>query len=540
MGAEYDIFGIDEPVPDIFEGVVKRPLAVRRAEAVARAKDNLIDYLRLLHEDPSDPLDPDKTRYQAAMHHKFLATALEKVEAGTVRRLIINMPPRHGKTELVSRGLPAWALGRNTRRSVLLTTYSGEFARDLGSQVKNNILHPATAEVFPALQLRADSKASNRLVTTDNGMFFAVGQGGAITGRGGDILLVDDPIKNAQEARSKLKRETLWAWFNDVFSTRTMTDEAAIVIIMTRWHEDDLVGRLIDPHNPHYDAKTAKQWHVLNCPALAEKNDMLGRKPGRPLWPQRFSQKYLKSIERQNPLGFSALYQGRPSPETGSFFDKNSLLTYASMSEIPDDVRDYCASDHAVSTEESANNSCMIPAGLDSNGVLWIYPDIFWKRADSMTQVNAMIHLMKKYRFLFWWAERGHITKSIGPFLRKRMAQEQAICAIREVVPSTDKMQRAQSIHGRISMGLVRFPAFAEWWGDAKRELLQFPYGSNDDFVDTMSLLGLGMQLQSNLPKITPATPVDPRYKVGTLEWVKRQSQHEQLQQQRRKALAGW
>jgi predicted phage terminase large subunit-like protein len=243
-------------------------------------------------------------------------------------------------------------------------------------------------------------------------------------------------------------------------------------------------------------------------------------------------------LQSQDPRGFNALYQGRPSADTGSFFNEKDLLVYGSFSDLPKNLRYYVASDHALGLTQEHDKTCCIPIGVDEEGTAWVHPDIFWDRQDTHTTVQRMIRMIKSFKPLFWWAENGHITKSIGPFLRREMVEQQAVCALIEMTPIHDKLQRAQSIHGRISLGRVRFPAFAQWWPDAKRQILQFPYGANDDFVDAMSLLGLGLQQQ-----IRAAPPPKEEAKgpaIGTVGWVKWQAEKENRFLNQHRNTAGW
>ena len=510
----------------------------RRLDAIKAAKKHLLPFVKLLHDDPAHSDDPAYSRYEVKPHHELIAKTLEKIEAGKLTRVIISMPPRHGKTELVTKSFIPWYMGRNPMNSVIGATYSDQFAGDLGREIKSNILHPAFVQTFDQMTLKSDSKAANRMMNDKGGSIFMVGRNSAITGRGGHLIVLDDPIKNRLEADSKTVREGLWTWFTQVLMTRLMTDTSSILIVQTRWHEDDLIGRLTDPYNPKYDPREAAKWHILDLPALAGKKDPLKRQPGEALWPERFGVDYLTSIQNTDPRGFSALYQGKPSADTGAFFEERDLQVYGSLADLPKNLRWYIASDHAVSTAQDADYTCMIPVGVDEEGMIWVSPEVWWKRADTKTVVDAMIHLIKRFKPLFWWAEKGHITKSIGPFLRKEMVERQAICALHEVQPTNDKLQRAQSIHGRISLGRVRFPSFATWWPDAKRQMLQFPYGANDDFVDTLSLIGLGLQMQVHAR--APAKKELDSPPVGTLSWVKWQSDQEKKTLNHHNQTSGW
>ena len=273
---------------------------------------------------PTTAPTPARSAYEVARHHRVIAAALEEVEAGRIKRLIISCPPRHGKTRLASMLFPAWYLGRNPRKSVVFATYNDKYAIDIGGVVKTMMQSPLYAHVFPELELAYGGAATDRLRIAGGGDMFCVGVGGTLTGRGGDINLIDDPIKNRQEADSIVVRDKLWNWYQNVFRTRMMTKDAALVIIATRWNEDDLIGRHIDPTNPYYNEEEAATWKIINLPALAEDDDPLGRPIDEPLWPARFDTKFLLDQRRSDPRGFTALYQGRPTPAEGSFFKSTS------------------------------------------------------------------------------------------------------------------------------------------------------------------------------------------------------------------------
>ena len=506
--------------------------AAKRMLACRRAKDDLLSFTRLLMPDPEDVDDADRSRYDTAKHHEVIAAALQEVEAGRMPRLIVTIPPRHGKSQLCSKAFPAWFMGRDPYRQMIVASYSATMAEDFGREVRAYMQTAAYRQIFPRCELRKGGAAADRIQTVEGGIAAFVGAGGALTGRGADCLLIDDPVKDREDADSPTMRDKLWSWFTDVAMTRLMGGMGRVVIIMTRWHEDDLVGRLTDPSNRFYNHEEAKQWKILHLPALAEDGDIMGRKKDEPLWPGRITKDFLISQRRLNPRGFAALYQGHPTPDTGDFFKSDWLVTYTPM-QLPKNLRYYIASDHAVSAQQERDATVLLPVGVDEDDNIWVLPDVWWRRAETDDVVDAMLDLMRAKRPLIWWAEKGHITKSIGPFLRKRMQEEGIYSAIEEVTPAKDKQTRAQAIRGRMSMGKVRFPGFAPWWEAARNELLKFPAGKHDDFIDALAYIGLG------LGRIHSATaPVAPKKTVqtGSLEWVKWSAK----QEAKRKMLANF
>lgn len=425
--------------------------------------------------------------------------------------------PTHN-TELASKRFISFFAGHNPGKSVIFGTYNDKFSQDIGRAVRDVIQHPATKQAFPELALKDDSAASDRLETTQGGVLAFVGRGGTTTGRGADLFVIDDPFKDSAEADSPTIRASAWTWFNRVAATRLMTDQGAIVIIGTRWHPDDLIGRLTDPLNDFYDPEEAKSWHMIELPALARDDDVLGRQPGEALWPSRFGVSFLHSIQRRDPRGFSALYQGRPNPDGGTFFEEAWLKTYE-PNQLPGALRIYAASDHAVSLARGSDKTCLLAVGVDTEDTIWVLPDLIWRQMNAEYAVDNMLTMMRKHKPLLWWAERSHISKSIGPFLRKRMIEEQVFCTIVEVTPIADKQTRAQSIQGRMAMGKVRWPARAPWWPAARDELLRFPHDQHDDLVDAISYIGLGLTSQVAAPTFRAVRT----NKEGTFGWLKEQ-----------------
>ena len=512
---------------------------LRRKKAILSARDDLISFAQYMTPVPDTPDDVTASLYRPAKHHRVLGAALEEVEKGVYSRLQVSMPPRHGKTKLSSHLFPAWYVGRHPEKSIIVATYGEKFAWDHGRAVRDLIESPLYKQVFPRTRLKVGSASQERLETEQGGILFFLGRGSGATGRGADVILLDDPTKDRKEADSPTIREDLWKWYTQVLQTRLMTKGGRIVIIQTRWHEDDLIGRLTDPTNSCYSVSEATKWRVIDMPALAREKDVLGRKPGQALWPERFDEEYLDTIRQTDVRGFQALYQGRPTPEEGSFFKAVNLRTYARMNIMPhrEKLRYYAASDHAVSLEQGRDKTCLMVVGVDEHDQMWVQPDLFWKQADTSLVVETMVILMDKYKPLFWWAEKGHISKSIGPFLRKRMLEKRVFCSIDELTPINDKQTRAQPVQARMSMMKLVFPGFAHWWAEAHDQMLKFPQGAHDDFVDTLSLFGMGLFKMRGryAPSKEKKEP-----KLYTYGWVIESAEKERKREKEDLVTGGW
>ncbi len=259
------------------------------------ARRHLIDFTQY-----TNPL------YRPAAHHRRICDRLEAIERGEIDRLMIFMPPRHGKSELASKRFPAWCLGREPKRQIIGASYNSDLATDFGRNVRNIVAEREFAEVFPEVSLAPDSRAANRLNTNHGGAYVAAGVGTAVTGRGADIALIDDPFKDREEADSERRRDLVWDWYRSTLFTR-LTPGGAIVLIQTRWHEDDLAGRLL--------AHDGAQWEVLELPAIDA--------AGEALWPKWYDLPTLERIRRTiGPREWSALYQQRPAPDEGTYFQR--------------------------------------------------------------------------------------------------------------------------------------------------------------------------------------------------------------------------
>ena len=514
----------------------KRISAAKRAKAAVEARDDFLKFVKFTMPDIEDPEDVELSTFKDAKHHRALAKVLEKVEKGHIPRLIVTLPPRHGKTELISRRFIPWLLGKGPYRNIIFATYNEPFSQDVGGDCRNIMQSPSFKQVFPKFRFRLGGLSREKLQAAEGGMAAFVGRGGSITGRGADILIIDDPIKDAEEAMSPTLRQKLWDWFTQVAMTRLMTKFAAVVVVHTRWHEDDLIGRITDPSNPCYSEDEAAKWKIINLPAIALDEDPLGRQQGEALWPERFDLEFLNAAKQLDARGFSALYQQRPTPDDGDLFRADWLVHYE-KSELPSDLRIYAASDHAIGEDKTRNDATvMIVGGVDKYGDIYIL-DVWWEKQGADKQVEAMLRLAKQHKPLLWFAEKGHISKAIGPFLRKRMQEERVYFSVEEVTPIGNKVQRAQSIMGRMSMKKVKFPKFAPWVMRAREELLKFPNARHDDFVDALAWLGRAVDRMAS-PTVAKVERNTEQY--GTLGWLKADAAYREKQQRLAAALKGW
>lgn len=511
------------------EGFRRERIELRRVLKARAARDNLLDFIEFTTPDHEAWDDPDRSAYKAAAHHKAICQDVQDFIEGKwpeFEILILTMPPRHGKSEIVSRRLPAWLAGRSPRENGVVATYNDDFAADFGDDVRRIINSARFKEVFPDFKLAKGGTAKDRLKTTQAGQLSFVGRGGSLTGRGAHWSVYDDLIKDDKEASSKAIRDQAWNWFTRVAMTRRMGAKR-VIMTFTRWHGDDPIGRLTDPENEFYSERLALRTKIINLPAIAEQDDPLGRRPGGALWPDgpdRFDEDFLATQQALDPIGFSSLYQQRPTVEDGILFRRENVRLYI-PDELPEDLRYYCASDHAVTTEQRSDLSCLVKVGVDRNDHLWLV-DLWWQKARTDVVVEAMLTMGSGRRApLIWWAEKGHISKSIGPFLKKRMLETNRIFNLVEVTPAGDKEQRAQAISARMSLGRVHIPA-GQWWTDrAVNELLAFPNGRHDDFVDAMAYIGLGLRSQVRASPVAATKAAEPRY--GTFDWLRQQQRRD-------------
>lgn len=418
-----------------------------------------------------------KPDFQTAHHHKVITEKLEAVERGEIDRLMIFAPPRHTKSELASRRFPAWYLGRNPNKQIITATYAGDLASDFGRDVRNIVREREYSNLFPDVSLRDDSKAANRWHTNKGGVYVSVGVGGAITGRGADIALIDDPLKNRKDADSETIRDSIWDWYTSTLYTRLMPG-GAIVLIQTRWHEDDLAGRLLEQQKHGGD-----QWEIINLEAITNE----GTDKEEALWPAWYPIEALKRIQANvGAREFSALYQQKPQPEEGVYFKREWFNRYT-LGEHPKNTNPYGAGDYAVSDGEGDFSEEGI-IEVDSDKNIW-FTDWWSGQTSPDVWISTTIDLMLKHNPEVWLAESGVIRKATEPYLRSTMEQRNAWTVLEWLTTSGDKRAMARSFQGMAAAGKVYIPLCE--WGDALiDQLIRFDSGVYDDKVDVCGLFG--------------------------------------------------
>lgn len=410
-------------------------------------------------------------KFQPGAHHRKIAEALERVERGEIDRLMIFAPPRHTKSELASRRFPAWYLGRHPDRQIITTTYADAFAQDFGRDVREIVSCPEFGRLFDGFSLAADSSAKNRWHTNHGGVYFAVGVGGPITGRGAHLALIDDPIKNRQDAESQVIRETVWHWYTSTLRTRLMPG-GAIVLICTRWHEDDLAGRLLDRA-----ARGGENWETVSLPAIDGE--------GNALWPEWYPRTELDRIRASvGPRDWLSLYQQTPTADVGTYFQKDWLRRYTDR---PKELNVYITGDFAVS-DEMGDYTELAVWGVDSADN--IYAIDWWSgRKTADVWIERLLDFVERYNPLHFVGEGGPIRRAVEPWLSRRMRERGAFVVPVWLPSNADKPAMARSFQGMCANGRVYFP-HTDWAERVVDQLLRFPGGRFDDAVDACSLLG--------------------------------------------------
>lgn len=449
------------------------------------AKNHLLPFIMRFNES-----------YEPGWVHKDICEKLEWFSAAVAAkqspRLMIFMPPRHGKSEIGSRSFPAWHLGRYPHHEFIGCSYGSDLANGFSRKVRDVVKDPAFQSVFPSCVVNKDSQSVEAWLTTKGGGYAAAGVGGPITGRGAHVLVIDDPIKNRDAAESATNRESVWDWYTSTAYTR-LAPGGGVLLILTRWHDDDLAGRLLKK----MAEGEGDEWVVVEYPAQAVQDELF-RKAGDPLHAERYDNEALERIKRAvGPRDWQALYQQNPTPEDGDYFNKDMFQWYGPQDIPPySEMNFYTAWDFAIGEKEQNDYSVGITVGVDKHDRTFVV-DVQRGHWGTMELVDKVLEVYKTWRPAITGLERGHIEMTLRPFIDKRIREERLTSFyIEELNPGKrDKVARARSIQGRMQQGLVFFRKNCNATAALVAEMMRFPNGIHDDCVDGMAWIGQMLSL---------------------------------------------
>ncbi len=421
--------------------------------------------------------------YRRPKHIKLLGEYLMAVERGEINRLIVMMPPRHGKSETTTVKFPAWYLGRHPDRRVIIASHTASLAARFSMRARNDFAQYAP-EVW-GLEVNPDVSAMYRWDVLDRndksgkppGGMLAAGIGGPITGQGAHLAIIDDPVKDAEAANSKVQRDAIWDWYRFVLRTRLFPG-AAVILVLTRWHEDDLAGRLLKQAE---DDPQADQWVVLRLPAIAEENDLMGRKPGEALWPEQYDEKALEAIKASvGSYVWAALYQQRPQPAQGQIFRREWWKFYRQAPFPFDEI----IQSWDMAFKETNTSDFVVGQVWGRKGANKYLLDQVRDRMDFPTTIQAVRALSAK-----WPQAHAKLVedKANGPAVIATLKKE--ISGLIPVEPQGSKEARANAVSPQVEAGNVYLPdpSIAPWVHDFIEECVAFPKGAHDDQVDAMT-----------------------------------------------------
>lgn len=467
--------------------------------------------------------------YKAGWVHQDICRRLERfaqqVEAGKSPRLMLFVPPRHGKSQLASDMFPSWVLGQHPEWSIIAASYAQSLPVGFSRNIRDRLRDPEYQALFPKAKLRADSQGVEEWKLTGGGGYTAAGVGTGVTGKGMHIGILDDPIKDAEAAASEVIRDAAYSWYNAVFRTR-LAPGGGILIIQTRWHYDDVSGRLLDAEEALIKAGVPEEeregWEVISYPAIAEADEYLMRdgtvemnadpddalrllrKRGEALHPERYPTNELIKIRNGFPSSvWNALYQQRPTPDEGDFFVRDDFRYRWLDPAYRPLCRTFMTVDYAIGKKERNDFTVMGVFAIDSNDDLYCL-ELRRGRWKTHEIVENAVALVERHKPEVYAGERGAIHEAVWPVLEKALASKRLYVSVDEsLVPIQDKETRARPLQGRIQRHKFFFSFDSttrpEIYDQAEKEMLQFPNGTHDDIVDCLAWAGR-MALNISLP----------------------------------------
>lgn len=447
-------------------------------------------------------------------HHRAVCRYLDQFALGIIPRLMLFMPPRHGKSELGSRRLPAYIFGRNPDAQIIGTSYAADLAQRMNRDVQRIMGTQAYRDLFPQARLGGSNVRSNAqgsyLRNSDifeivgrKGSYRAAGVGGGITGMGADIAIIDDPVKSRKEANSPTVRKAVWEWYTSTLYTRLEKD-GRILLILTRWHEDDLAGRLIKQAK---EDTGADQWTVVNYPAILRegmpRDRFDRRKIGEALWPWKYNAEKLKKTRQTiGTYDWASLYEGNPKPLDGGLIDL-SWFADCRYSVLPTEFERIVQSwDTAQKAKDTNDYSVCTTWGVTGNRLYLM--DIDRRRLEFPELERAVVANYHRHNADAVLIEDKASGISLIQALRKN-----TLLPVIPVLPDADKETRMMVETPKMESGRVWLPLKSPWLDDLEEELAAFPNGAFDDQADSISqfLAWIGNKIPAAYGNADPSPP---------------------------------
>lgn len=447
-------------------------------------------------------------------HHRVIVEALDQVERGEIDRVMLMLPPGSAKSTYGNVFFSEYFLGRNPQLQVITASHTADLASEFGRRVRNAVAEPDFNTLWNA-SLASDSTAANKWALDKGGQYFAVGVGGNVTGRRGDLAIVDDPVASREDADSERMRNRNWDWWNNDLLTR-LKPGARIVFIMTRWHEDDLAGRILD--------REAKRWKVIKIPMEAGENDILGRQPGERLWKSWFTEDMVQQAKR-DPRSWISLYQQEPRPADGAEFKRGWICRYASPPKrgnnliLVDPAGDPQA---GGSQRKKSDRTVMWVFRLGPDGNAYLVDGLI-DRINATRRVEKLFELHAKWKPHHVRYERYGMQADVG-LIRGEMEKRDYRFRLVEVGGAVDKNARIRRLVSWFEGAKLWLPHELMYTQDDGTridlmkefidvEYVTFPVGRFDDGFDCMARLA-----EPNLSLPWPAA--DDEIVVSSPQWA--------------------
>lgn len=424
--------------------------------------------------------------YQTPSHLVNLINELEAVERGELKRLMVFMPPRSGKSETISRKFPAWYLGKHPDNNVIMASYAFSLVRGFSKDVRDAIEERKYKTIFNICTADDARQIKDWDIAQHRGGLLAQGVGGAITGYGAHLFIIDDPFKDQKEADSELIRNNAWDWYKSVVLTR-LEPNASIILVMTRWHQDDLAGRILKEEKEF----GTHDWKVINYPALATADDILGRKEGEALWPERYPRDVLLATKQKvGSRVWAALYQGNPQDPESQKFKREWFRMYDNL---PADIAKRGAgADTATSLKSSNDNTSLVDVCRGEDGFLYV-DDCFCEKITVSGFAKHLVNQQKVNKYNKVKLEKNNAGEAFKQRIDEISREEGVAIPVECEQTSTDKMVRAMEFQPFVENGTLRFKRGNKKVAELIEHLINFD-GKGGDIDDDIDALGFAIK----------------------------------------------